>query len=295
MACALAAILAARGYDLAFNLLEIGALPIPGEREPFHALLDTFPATRVSALEIDPQLCAELNRTAAPGMHFYPCALGHTEESRHLYETADRMCTSLYPPDERYADLFHNLEVMRLKRIAEVETMSLERFVQEHRLGVIDFVKLDVQGAELEILQGGVDVVRGLLAVVCEVEFVPLYRGQPLFGDVDAFLRRHGASFHKFLGMAGRVMKPLTAHGSPNYPVQFLWSDAMFVRDLFALDSLDGDQLLKLAVLCDLYDSKDVALHVLRLHDTVHNSALADEYLGNLQASGPWQPVAAQT
>jgi hypothetical protein len=134
---------------------------------------------------------------------------------------------------------------------------------------------------------------RNALVVVCEVEFVPIYKGQPLFGDVDAHLRGHGMAFHKFLGMAGRVMKPLVAHGSPNFPIQFLWSDALFVRDLFRLEILDAAQLLKFAVLCDLYDSKDVALHLLRRYDGIQGTALGDVYVMVLDAAGPWKSLSA--
>ena len=266
----LASILTANGFDLAYNMLDIGAVPVEGETEPFHRLLSTFPRSHLSGIEIDPRLCEELNRKATAGVRYYPCALGKTEEARRLYNTTHPMCTSLYPPDERYADLFNNLDVTRLKDTSEVTTVSLDRFVRDNGLGAVDFVKIDVQGAELDVFQGGADVLRNMLLLVSEVEFVPMYRGQPLFGDVDAWLREHGMMFHKFLGMAGRVMKPLMAHGNPDYPAQFMWSDAVFVRDLFAVKTLSGEQLLKLAVLLDLYDSKDVALYVLRCYDAAH-------------------------
>jgi Methyltransferase FkbM domain len=56
----------------------------------------------------------------------------------------------------------------------------------------IDFIKLDTQGSELEILQGGVRALAGVRCVEVEVEFNPIYRGQPLFYEVDAFMRGQG-------------------------------------------------------------------------------------------------------
>lgn len=292
----LAALLKDNGFDLTYNMLDIGALPLEGHTERFHQLLETFPSSRLSGLEIDPRLCEELNRKAPAGVCYYPCALGKTEEKRRLYETAHPMCTSLYPPDERYADLFNGLDVTRLKRTSEISTISLDRFVHDYGLGAIDFVKIDVQGAELEIFQGGVSVLSNLPFIICEVELVPIYLGQPLFGDVDAWLRRHGMMFHKFLGIAGRAMKPLIGNGNPYYPVQHMWSDAVFVRDLFALGTLSGEQLLKLAVLFDLYDSSDVALNLLRRFDVLDDCDLGDVYLDNLIAAGFWKaPLPADT
>src|SRR4051812_49404852 len=115
VASVLAPLLKVNGYDLVFAMLNIGARPASSkEAEPFWQLLDVFPASSLAAVEIDPTLCAQLNRESPPRVHYYPAAIGRTEERRALYETADPMCTSLYRPDERYADLYPGLDAMRL-------------------------------------------------------------------------------------------------------------------------------------------------------------------------------------
>ena len=284
----LAPLLKANGFDLAFNMLNIGALPIEGAAEPFWQLLDLFPASTVAGVELDPQLCDELNRRGRERVRYYPAAIGRTEERRTLYQTVHPMCTSLYRPDARYCDLYHELDGSRLKNVGEIATSSLDKFVTDHGLGEIDFLKIDIQGGELDAFTGGPDTLRRLLLIVTEVEFVPIYENQPLFGDVAACLQKSGLMFHKFLGMAGRVMKPLSIHGSGQYPAQFMWSDAVFMQDIFALDRLAATQLLKLAVLLDIYDSKDVALHVLRCYDGKAGDDLADIYLRHLTQAGVW-------
>jgi FkbM family methyltransferase len=275
-------------YSLSFTVLEIGARPV-GDVEPFHALLDLFPASRMSALEIDPALCDELNRSAPRGQRYYSCALGRTEEARTLYETVHPMCASLYEPDERYDRAYHDLDVMRLKSTSEVRTTALDTFVRDNRIGPVDFIKMDIQGAELDVLQGGAATLHGVLAIVCEVEFVPVYKDQPLYGDIDAHLRRHGFMLHKFLSISGRVMKPLTLGSSGRAPVQMMWADALFTRDLLDLSGLDGDALLKLAVLLDLYGSFDAVHYLLTRYDDLRAARLAPEYLEAIAAGGEWQ------
>jgi FkbM family methyltransferase len=56
----------------------------------------------------------------------------------------------------------------------------------------IDVLKLDLQGYELEALRGLRERLADVRVLLTEVEFVPLYEGQPLFGDLDVFLRAHG-------------------------------------------------------------------------------------------------------
>ncbi|MDB5811301.1 MAG: hypothetical protein JWN94_3423 [Betaproteobacteria bacterium] len=291
-ASVLAPLLKANGFDLAFNILNIGARPIgDADAEPFWQLLDVFPASRIAAVEIDPQLCAELNASAPERVRYYPAAIGRTEERRTVYETANPMCTSLYCPDERYADLYHGLDVMRLKRTSEVTTIGMDSFIAQNGLGGIDFLKIDIQGAELDVFKGGAVALKDTLCIVTEVEFVPLYKDQPLFGDVAACLHASGIMFHKFLGMAGRVMKPLTMHESKNYPARYLWSDAFFARDLLALEKLANDQLLKLATLLDIYESRDAALHVLRRYDLSAGDDLSEIYLAHLVQDETWGVV----
>ena len=53
---------------------------------------------------------------------------------------------------------------------------------------------------------GGVGTLTDVVAIASEVEFIPLYIDQPLFGDVCAFLAKHDFMFHKFLGLCGRFL-----------------------------------------------------------------------------------------
>jgi FkbM family methyltransferase len=160
--------------------MEIGAAPLAERKEPFHEFLNAFPGSQVIAFELDKQLCAELNRTSQRGMRYFPVALGRTEETRPLYETVHPMCTSLYRPNEPLLDCYNNLHVAKFKSISSVETVSLDRFTGDHEIRDIDFIKIDIQGAELDVFQGGSRALRDLVAVVTEVEFVPLYESGDL-------------------------------------------------------------------------------------------------------------------
>ena len=148
----------------------------------------------------------------------------------------------------------------------------------------IDFLKLDVQGAELDVLNGGDRVLADALVVHTEVEFVEMYKGQPLFAEVDQRLRRSGFVFHKFAGVAGRTFKPLVVNNDVNKCLsQMLWADAVYVKDFMALDRLPPEKLLRLAVILHMvYGSFDLAIQALLAYDRQCSSGLAPAYLHRL-------------
>jgi len=265
--------------NLSFTILEIGAVPLEGQVEPFHNLLDIFPGSKIIAFEIDKNLCEQLNKKAKPGLKYYPVALGRYEEKRTFYETNHPMCCSLYKPNEKLLSLYQNFEVAMLKSVSSVETVSLDYFVNENNLESVDFIKIDIQGAELDVFKGGVDTLREVVAIVSEVEFIPHYIDQPLFGDVCSFLAGKELMFHKFLGMAGRTLKPIITNNDRNFPSQHIWSDAVFIKDVFKIPELSSTKLLKLGFLAYLYGSFDVTFQCFKIYDekngtTTHQALL---------------------
>ncbi|MDB5804778.1 MAG: hypothetical protein JWN73_2100 [Betaproteobacteria bacterium] len=77
------------------------------------------------------------------------------------------------------------------KRI-EVEAIRLDGFLAQQGVGAIDVLWMDVQGAERLVLEGLGECLREVKAVHMEAEFFEIYKGQALFQDVDAYLRRYG-------------------------------------------------------------------------------------------------------
>ena len=265
--------------ELAFTMCEIGAAPHEKNENEFLELLQVFPGSKVAAFELDTALCGELNRTAPAGIHYYPVALGRTEEQRILFETNHPMCSSLYRPNTELLTRFNELHVALPKVAHTVQTVSLDHFCTQHQIGAMDFIKIDIQGAELDVFKGGVTTLSNVQVIFSEVEFVPLYTGQPLFGDVSAFLTTRGFMFHKFLGLSGRSMSPLVLNNDPCLPTQHLWANALFIRDVTRLEKLSDEALLKTAVLAFVYGSPDVSYACFRVVDERNGWALHTKIL----------------
>lgn len=82
---------------------------------------------------------------------------------------------------------YHGVE-MDIEQTIEVKQTRLDDILED----MIDILKLDLQGYELEALKGCGQLLKNSKIITTEVEFVYLYEDQPLFSDIDVFLRKKG-------------------------------------------------------------------------------------------------------
>lgn len=202
-----------------------------------------------------------------------PLALADSIGESTLYVTKHPMCSSLYPPNEAYLNRFEGLpELVNLDFSVDIETTTLDTFCQSEGIDEIDFLQIDVQGADLNVLKGAASILqKSTLAIQIEVEFSHLYTNQPLFADVDAYLRnRDFTLFDLASSYRLRSGSPIQSNIRPG---QILWADAFYFRDLIRehinLQLKTPQQILKLACVADIMHFPDYALELL-LHLTLN-------------------------
>jgi len=246
------------------TIVDVGALWIGDDHVPYRALLG--PKNRVVGFEPSAAACEELRRQL-PGHTFLPYAVGDGSNGtfRHC---EPEMTSSLYEPDRAVFDRFEGLKEMG--RVRDRSPMATRRLDDIPEVAGTDFLKLDVQGAELDVCRGARRLLDDdILVVHTEVEFIPLYAGQPLFADIDRELRDRGFLFHRFTGAAARTFLPLRLKASSGVlRGQFVWADAVFVKSFLRFEELSPEALLKIAVIAhDVYSSPDLAGLALQHHD----------------------------
>jgi hypothetical protein len=92
-------------------------------------------------------------------------------------------------------------EGMRTIEKLEIQITTLD-CVTETEAPPPDFLSIDAEGAEMEILRGSSRVLKQhALAVHCEVWFQPIHTGQGLFEDVKRLLEENGFQFIGFSDM----------------------------------------------------------------------------------------------
>ena len=264
--------------DLSFNIVEIGAVQLSENKEPFYQLLDYFPSSKIIGFELEEDVCEKMNAKAIKGVKYYPYALGKANEKRKLYITQHPMCTSLYQPNEELIKLYNKFESAYLKEVSEIETVTLDYFIKKKNIGEVDFIKIDVQGAELDVFKGATNTLENVLKIVTEVEFIPHYIDQPLFGDICNYLEKYNLMFNKFLGLAGRALKPIV-YKNPFTASQHIWTDAIFIHHVKKIQNLSNEKILKLSLLSLLYGSVDLTHFCLAIYDEKNSTTFAKDFM----------------
>lgn len=97
--------------------------------------------------------------------------------------------SSLLEPSEY---LKTNYNWLKFNESIQVDTSTISAFMESKRLSEIDFIHMDVQGAELKVLEGATSFLHKIKSVWLEVSDYTLYKNQPLRKDVENFMINHG-------------------------------------------------------------------------------------------------------
>jgi len=215
------------------RLIDVGARNGIHERwKPFYDRID------VRAFEPDSAECDLLNKRSWPyPIQFLPIALGANDGERAtLYLCRQPGCSSLLHPNLKLCDGFayaRNMEVVGQYPLV------LSRLDTVCANFPPDVLKIDTQGTELSILQGAGNLLDITLAVELEVEFIEQYTGQPLFADVDSFMRSKGFMLR---GLRRDYWRNHASYRHA-YGGQLIHGDALYLRPA-AMNSPKGHVIL---------------------------------------------------
>lgn len=284
-----------------------------GSRGGFNSEWRVFGSqAKIFGFEPDQDECARLNAQAPPNVTYIPCALGGANGPAILYHTKLAASSGLYRTNMEYFGRLLNRDNGVTVAEREISVRTLASVMSERGVRTIDFMKLDAEGAEFDIVNGSVDYVRGscLLGLLSEIRFHAEINGSPLFSTLDFSLRDLGLRLYglQYFHQSRRAL-PYPGLGDYRRPTgerffayttagQIQDGDALYLRDLLVpanrdvLHAMTAGRLLKLAVLYELYRLSDCAAElILARRDKIGSLVDCDRLLDILASDMQGSPT----
>lgn len=276
----LARLIAALPPELTLTLVDVGSAGGLHERwKPFAPIL--------SAILFDPRESAATGGFGPGQTRVYPVALSDRSGDAVLHVTALANMSSFLLPDPqvfaRYRKKGADTQIVRS------ETFPIERLdVLAERDGFRpDVIKVDTQGSELMVLTGAEESLNSVVLAEVEVSFFQRYVGQPVFADIEAWMKIRGFELlelyrlkrYRAANSLGKY-KPLFEDGQSSGRVAY--GDAIFLRN--------EDGLLSQAAKDDGISLLKAALALLAYGKTDHAAALLDR-CRNVLPAGRIEPI----
>ena len=156
--------------------------------------------------------------------------------------------TSILEPDFEYLELFHGFsDWAKVKKKVKIQTKRLDDVNFDKK---INFLKIDVQGYEYEVIKNGNNIIKDCLIIQLETSPIPLYKNEKSFAHICLQLENLGFQLHSFNTINTRCFKPVILQNNKYSGLNHLFQlDCVFIKKLNLLDKLDLEQLKKIALI----------------------------------------------
>jgi len=203
---------------------------------------------------------------------YYHYALDKEKGEKEFYISAYLSACGFYMPDKNIVERFGSEDALSITQIKKIKTIDLDSFSEEHGIQKVDFIKLDTEGSELDILKGSEKTLKNsVLGLSIEVEFLKMYIDQPLFSDIDQYLRSLNFELYD-LDLNRKTRKSLSSYASANIKNmgQVVQGQALYLRDVsgemerneFNIEFWSKSRILKMTSIQELFYLPDCAIEL---------------------------------
>ena len=148
----------------------------------------------------------------------------------------------------------------------------------------VDFLQMDVQGSELEIIKNGINKLSKVLFIETEISFVNLYENEPTFGEMDTELRKFGLIPHCLTKnhISKNIISPMVLNNDPFKNLnQIVQTNMVYVKDFRYLEKLSNIEIKKICIVAHYcYKSWDLAFRCIMslIERKILETKVIDEY-----------------
>ncbi len=149
---------------------------------------ELWPLGKIYAFEPSPESFPELQKIAAKHNNIVATqiALSHTK-GEALFYLAGGASSLLRPQDSFNADYFHS----DVDHPIVVQVITLDEWADNNKVDTINFMWLDMEGNELNALQGALDSLKKVKLIYTEVNLQRFWDGCVQYDELKAWMEQH--------------------------------------------------------------------------------------------------------
>ena len=121
-----------------------------------------------------------------------PYALGDKNGRATLNIAAARSCSSLLEPNMEFLQRFPISKGFRVVDTEQVDIYRYEDIAAREGIRQPNFIKIDVQGFEYEVLEGFGKILDDVLCIELECHLVPIYKNEKTLTEINSYLETRG-------------------------------------------------------------------------------------------------------
>lgn len=204
------------GTEQARVIIDVGAFT--GETAEWFC--DIFPNAKVLAIEPFPESFALLQTRAQVNNRIKPFRFAATDFNGTVQLNSNSIThtNGIYPINPTSSDSIAVADSKFGEKVAHilneqitVKAQTLSSFAQDHEIsGVIDLLKIDVQGAEIDVLKGSQSILHRVRCVLIEISLYDYYVRSSSIGEVEAILDPYGFSLWSITDISRNPMNGRT-------------------------------------------------------------------------------------
>lgn len=259
------------------TIVDVGAQELEGEQHVYAAIANHgLPYQTIGFEPLEDKIAESKQRNPDSRVTLFPTFIG--DGGNHTFHINNYDATSsLLPLNTILIKDLVDLSHLATVQTEQVATSTLDQVLAE--VARVDFLKLDIQGFELEALKHATATLSRTNVVHCEVSFAEIYQGQALFTDVETLLREQGFYFVDF---SSTCHYPYHSDSHQTSRDRLGWGDAIFFKRSELLPA--SRDLLAQAVIAQLVYGKSSFAEFLTAHfDAQSGTALTSAFSGNLR------------
>lgn len=269
--------------NISINFVDIGSRNLVVEMESLASLVNVYgfePNPDEYRKILEKKTDASFLGVKSPNyksISYSPYAISNIQGVSDFYVTVGPGAAGMLEPDttrlkeiiwkgDEYKKNFAD-DIFTVEKVIQVKTNTIEGFAKDNNISYIDYLKIDVEGSEYEVLESAGSLLEKVAVIKAEVCFIPFRKGQKLFSELDLLLRAHGFDLLKYevvpeqVGLKART-QPWSFYPAVGVPEKYgqpIQADAIYVnRNITVPDRL----IAQAAVLIEKH-YLDEALYIL--------------------------------